>query len=246
MKVYPAIDLQNGQCVRLKQGHFDSAKIYEIDPLLQAKKFAVAGAKCLHVVDLDGARSGSMTQFDTIARLAEKTQLKIQAGGGIRDGHTVEKLLDAGVERVVVGSLAVKDRSLVRTWLKKFGPDAIVVAFDVRFADNIPEILTQGWQSDSKLVLWDILDEYKQSGLRHILCTDVERDGMLTGANVPLYQEIHKRNPELKVLASGGVTGMEDLHNLTEAAVEGVIIGKALYEGWIDLADAIEKVGDAC
>jgi len=154
--------------------------------------------------------------------------------------------LDAGVNRVVVGSLAVKDRALVRTWLKKFGPEAIVLAFDVKIVDEIPEILTQGWQSDSKLVLWDILDDYKQSSLKHILCTDVGRDGMLTGTNVPLYRQIRERHPDVKVLASGGVTGMKDLHALAEIDVEGVIIGKALYEGWIDLADTIEKVGDAC
>jgi phosphoribosylformimino-5-aminoimidazole carboxamide ribotide isomerase len=245
MEIFPAIDLKNGQCVRLTKGDFDTAKIYEADPLLQARKFADAGASWLHIVDLDGARDGEMKQINLITKIVKETPLKIQAGGGIRGATTIQKLLDAGVERVVIGSLAVKNKELVHEWIKQFGAQHITLAFDIEYADNEPEVLTQGWQSGSQQILWDVLDAYEGSGLQNILCTDVGRDGMLEGPNLMLYQEIEEYAPRLSVLASGGVTRLEDLVKLTTFNVAGVIIGKALYEGRIDLAEAIRQVGHA-
>ncbi|MDR3424242.1 MAG: 1-(5-phosphoribosyl)-5-[(5-phosphoribosylamino)methylideneamino]imidazole-4-carboxamide isomerase [Alphaproteobacteria bacterium] len=245
MEIFPAIDLKNGQCVRLTQGDFNTAKIYESDPLLQARKFAEAGATWLHMVDLDGARLGQMRQFDLIANLAKQTPLKIQVGGGIRDAETIEKLLESGVQRVVVGSLAVKDRQLVQTWLRQFGAEHVTLAFDIKYVDDQPEILTHGWQSGSQQLLWDILDAYEGSGLRNILCTDVSRDGMLAGVNNELYLSIQEHAPKLGVLASGGVSNIDDLLGLAKIGAAGVIVGKALYEGRVDLADAIQKVKHA-
>ncbi len=246
MDIFPAIDLKNGQCVRLTQGDFDTATIYESHPALQALKFAEAGAKWLHMVDLDGAKVGEMQQFDVIASVAQKTPLKIQVGGGIRDEKTIEKLLEAGVKRVVIGSLAVKDQPLVQGWLRQFGPKRIVLAFDVRLnAENEPEILTHGWQSGSGQSLWDILSAYADSGLKTILCTDVGRDGMLAGTNHTLYETIQKRWPALDILASGGVSGLADLMQLAKMKLAGAIVGKAIYEGRVDLAAAIKQVQHA-
>ena len=245
MEIYPAIDLKDGHCVRLTQGNFDTATIYEADPILQARKFADAGATWLHVVDLDGARAGKMRQFELIAEVARQTSLKVQVGGGIREVETIEKLLEAGVERVVIGSLAVKKRVLVQEWLRIFGSERIMIAFDVRLVDDEPELLTHGWRSGSKQLLWDVLDAYEVSGLKHILCTDVSRDGMLAGANHALYLAIQKHAPQLEVLASGGVSGLDDLLWLVKHKVAGAIVGKAIYEGRVDLADAIQQVKNA-
>ncbi len=242
MKLYPAIDLKNGTCVRLSQGDFDTAKVYEKDPLVQARKFMQAGATRLHVVDLDGARRGEMHQFSIIERLAKETPLKIQAGGGIRNAETIRKMLAAGVDRVVVGSLAVKNRKTVQEWLKEFGPKRIVLAFDIKFVDDQPEVLISGWQSESRQLLWDVLDAYEESGLTHILCTDVSKDGMLSGPNTDLYKAILEKVPTINILASGGVSSLEDLKALAQVPVDGAIIGKALYEGRIDLATALKEV----
>ena len=245
MEIFPAIDLKNGQCVRLTQGDFETAKIYESDPLLQAQRFADAGAVWLHMVDLDGARAGEMKQFDLIASVAKQTTLQIQVGGGIRNESMIAALLDVGVKRVVVGSLAVKNRPLVQSWLKTFGADHLALAFDIKFTDNEPEILTHGWQSGSQQLLWDVLDAYETCGLKHILCTDVGRDGMLTGSNHALYVALQARYPALEVLASGGVSGLEDLQGLAKLGLAGAIVGKAIYEGRVDLADAIKQVKNA-
>lgn len=246
MDIFPAIDLKDGQCVRLTQGDFGTAKIYATDPFLQAQKFAEAGATWVHIVDLDGARLAEMQQLDLITRLANQTKLKVQTGGGIRGTTTIQKLLDAGVERVVIGSLAVKNKVIVQEWLKQFGPEHIILAFDIKYVDDQPEVLTHGWQSGSQQLLWDVLDAYEGSGLRHILCTDVGRDGMLLGANTDLYKSIHEHAPKLDVLASGGVSGLDDLLQLAKGPVSGAIVGKAIYEGRIDLTEVLKKVQYAC
>lgn len=243
MQIFPAIDLRHGNCVRLTQGDFSQATIYDNDPVKMAQKFVAAGAQWLHMVDLDGAKAGLMQQFDLIASVAQAVPLKVQVGGGIRDEETIQKLLEAGIKRVVIGSLAVKDAPLVQSWLKKFGPDKIVLAFDVKInADNEPEILTHAWQSGSQQSLWSILESYKESGLRTVLCTDVGRDGMLSGPNIILYRAIQQHQPQLEILASGGVGELGDLMDLARLGVAGAITGKAIYEGKINLADAIRDI----
>jgi phosphoribosylformimino-5-aminoimidazole carboxamide ribotide isomerase len=243
MEIFPAIDLKNGQCVRLTQGDFATATIYQADPVLQAKIFFNAGANWLHMVDLDGARTGGMQQFDLIAKVAKQSMLNIQVGGGIRDTEAIIRLLDAGIKRVVVGSLAVKDPELVKGWLKQFGPEKIVLAFDVRLNQaHQPEILTHGWQSGSNKILWDVLNDYRDSQLETILCTDVGRDGMLGGSNHTLYMTLKDKRPELQILASGGVSGLADLMQLAKLGVAGAITGKAIYEGRLDLGAAIKQV----
>jgi phosphoribosylformimino-5-aminoimidazole carboxamide ribotide isomerase len=246
MDIFPAIDLKDGRCVRLTQGDFTTAKIYAADPLIQAKKFAAAGATWLHMVDMDGAKTGHMQQFDAIATITKHVPLHIQIGGGIRDEDTITRLLDIDVARVVIGSLAVKDPKRVHGWLKKFGAKTIVLAFDIRINDaHEPEILTLGWQTSSKQSLWDILRDYADSGLSTILCTDVSRDGMMAGANHALYASLKERWPALNVLASGGVSGLADLMKLSKLGLAGAIVGKAIYEGRLDLAAAIKQVKHA-
>lgn len=245
MILFPAIDLKGGQCVRLTQGDFDRTTIYEADPLKQAKTFADAGAEWMHMVDLDGARAGEMQQFDLIAAVAKQSPLKIQVGGGIRSDKIIERLLKTGVKRLVIGSLAVKNRALVKSWLQKFGAENLVLAFDIRFKDNEPEVLTHGWQSGSQQLLWDVLEFYDGSGLKNVLCTDVSRDGMLAGANNALYQAMQERWAGLNVLASGGVSGLDDLLELARLGVAGAVVGKAIYEGRINLAEALKRVAHA-
>jgi len=244
MIIYPAIDLRSGQCVRLTQGDFDQTTIYETNPIKQAKTFADAGAEWMHMVDLDGAKAGESQQVDLVIKVAEEVPLKIQMGGGIRSEKTIERLLGKGIQRVVIGSLAVKNRELVKNWMRHFGPDHITLAFDIRFTDGQPEILTQGWQAGSQTLLWDVLDFYDGSGMRHVLCTDVSRDGMLTGTNHELYQMMQERWAGLEVMASGGVDGVEDLLALAKLGLSGAIVGKAIYEGKIDLADALKQAAN--
>jgi len=246
MDIFPAIDLKDGRCVRLTQGDFDTATIYNAEPEQQARQFAEAGATWLHLVDLDGARAGELQQFDVISRIAQKVPIKLQVGGGIRSEATVEKLLKAGVNRVVIGSLAVKEPETVQGWLKRFGPEKIVLALDVLMKEGSdPEILTHGWQSGSQKSLWDVLQSYEASGLQTILCTDISRDGMLGGTNHALYKSMQERWPKLSVLASGGVSGLADLMKLAQLNVAGAIVGKAIYEGRVDLAAAIKQVKNA-
>ena len=220
MNIFPAIDLRNGQCVRLTQGDFAQTKIYEDDPVLQAQRFAGAGAEWLHIVDLDGARDGACRQSEVIERIARSVPLKLQVGGGIRDDAVVESFLNCGIERVVIGSLAVQDPERVRTWLERFGGARIVAAFDVRL-DFLGEarVLTEAWRQESARNLWDMLDAYAWDGLTTVLCTDVARDGMFAGPNLVLYQAIQTRWPELELLASGGVRNVDDLHALAELGV---------------------------
>ncbi|HEX4078488.1 MAG TPA: 1-(5-phosphoribosyl)-5-[(5-phosphoribosylamino)methylideneamino]imidazole-4-carboxamide isomerase [Rhizomicrobium sp.] len=243
MEIIPAIDLKNGRCVRLVQGDFAKAAVYGADPVTQARRFADAEAKWLHVVDLDGARDGSSRQFHLIADVARQVPSKLQAGGGVHDASTIERLLDCGVARVVIGTVAAENPPLAMAWLKDYGSARIVLAFDVRLdGEGEPQVLTRGWQRESKIPLWELLKAYENSCLRTILCTDVARDGMMGGPNYALYFRLKTRWPHLDVLASGGVRDMTDILELREQGAVGVIVGKALYEDRIDLAAAVRQV----
>ena len=232
MKIIPAIDLQDGKCVRLFQGDFEQSTEYSANPAEIGRRFSDLDVDDLHIVDLDGARTGTQQNHGIVAEIARETGLQVQLGGGLRGLDDVAGWLDSGVTRCVVGSVAVRDPGTVATWFDRFGPDAIVLALDVRLdKDGTPLLTTQGWTEDSGVSLWECLDGYGEAGLRHVLCTDVSRDGALSGPNFDLYVEILNRYPALQLQASGGVRDIDDLELLRELGVPAAITGRALLDG---------------
>ena len=231
MHLLPAIDIRDGRCVRLLKGDFDQETRYDVDPVALAQRYAALGAEWLHVVDLDGAASGSPQNLDLVAAIARTAGLKIQMGGGIRSIDDLARAL-AVAERVVIGSLAVTASKLVEGWLEEFGSDRLTLALDVRVdEDDVPFVATHGWTQGSELTLWAALEHYGPFGLRNVLCTDVDRDGALKGPNVALYRNCVARCPEVEFQASGGVRDVGDLSGLAETGVAFAISGKALLEG---------------
>ena len=238
MLIYPAIDLIGGQCVRLSQGRFENPTVYPTDPAEALARFAEAGASWTHIVDLDGARARSPRQHELIAKLARSATQQLQVAGGFRERDQLARMFDAGVGRVVLGSLAVSAPDTVAAWIDEFGPEHVTLAFDVHIADGVPEIATAGWLEASGRSLWNVAALYPRA--RHVLVTDISRDGMLTGPNVELIEEMVRRFPNLDVQASGGVAAAEDLVALRRAGAAGAIVGKALWEDRIDLAEAVD------
>jgi phosphoribosylformimino-5-aminoimidazole carboxamide ribotide isomerase len=231
MRLIPAIDLKDGRCVRLLKGRFDQATLYPTDALSLQSKYRELGADWLHVVDLDGARLGTAGNRDIIFKLLEAQALKIQVGGGLRNTAAVAAMLNAGVSRVVIGSIAIMDADLVKQWLDQFGADRIALAFDVNMdANATPFVATHGWQLASSITLWNALAPYAQCGLRHVLCTDIGRDGAFNGPNLELYREALRRHPRIEWQASGGVRDARDLESLAAIGTAAAISGKALLE----------------
>lgn len=233
MIIYPAMDLIGGRAVRLQQGRFEDVTTYPTAPAEALGHFADAGAKWAHVVDLDGAKAGSPVQYGLIAELALKAPLRLQVAGGYRQREQLARMFEAGVSRIVIGSLAVKQPECVRAWMDDFGADRIALSLDVRMAAGTPMVAVGGWTEDTGRSLWDVAADFPPA--RHLLVTDIGRDGMLSGPNVELYEEIARRLPDVSVQASGGVSSLEDLERLP---TDGAIIGKALWEGRISLEEA--------
>jgi len=243
MIIYPAIDLIAGEVVRLHKGDFARKTTYGTDPVAVAKSYAEAGASWLHLVDLDGAKDPAQRQTDLIGRIIAGSGLKVQTGGGIRSRADVEALVAAGASRVVIGSLAVREPDLVAGMIRDFGADTICLAADVVRSDDEFLIAVSGWQEASDMSLSAFLSGFKPAGLRHVLCTDIDRDGTMQGPNVDLYHSVKNDFPEIQLQASGGVKGIEDLDGLP---TDGVIIGRAIYEGAIDLRAALDLGGAQC
>ena len=237
MIIYPAIDLIGGAVVRLHKGDFDQLTQYGTDPVAVAKTYADAGATWLHLVDLDGAKNPQNRQIDLIANIISSTGLLVQTGGGIRSADDVAALLDAGAARVVIGSLAVRAPDVVKQLMHNHGPEKICLAADVIWQNDAFYIAVSGWQEASDLSLFDFLNIYEIAGLTHVVCTDIDRDGTLQGFNRSLYTNVKKEFSHLQLQASGGASCLEDLKNLD---ADGVIIGKALYEGRFSVAKALE------
>lgn len=234
MKIIPAIDLRDGRCVRLYQGQFDQQTCYDVDPVKLAGEYKAAGFDDLHVVDLDGARSGRQENHDIVRRIVDARLLSVQLGGGIRTRAELDAWLGAGIARVVVGSLAVTHPGTVHAWLKKYGSEKIVLALDVNVgADAVPRVATHGWTRPSPLTLWQCLDDYTSAGLRHVLCTDISRDGALSGPNFELYAQLLEEYPGILLQASGGVRDIDDLHTLRSIGATAAISGRALLDGRI-------------
>ena len=236
MLLIPAIDLRGGRCVRLLQGRFDAETVYSSDPTEILERYLALGARLIHVVDLDGARAGSQGNRAVIQRLAASAApALVQVGGGVRSRAVADELLALGVARIVVGSIAVTQPSEVEAWLRALGPERIVLAFDVRIdARDTPALATHGWERQTDASLWDAVERYSRYGLRHVLCTDVARDGALSGPNVALYTEAVRRCPGLEWQASGGVSTAADLQALAATGVTAAVCGRALLEGRLD------------
>lgn len=238
MIVYPAMDLLGGRCVRLAQGRFEAVTRYLTDPADALAGFAAAGAGWAHVVDLDGARDRSPRQHELIAQLARNAGLKLQVAGGFREREHLEMMFDAGVGRVVIGSLAVQQPQTMRAFIADYGGERITLALDVNMVDGVPMVATAGWAETSGLSLWQAAELYTEA--RHLLITDISRDGMMTGPNLELLTEAVERLPHLAIQASGGISSLDDVRRLPTA---GVIIGKALWERRFTLAEAIDLAG---
>lgn len=232
MKLIPAIDLRGDRCVRLLQGDFDRETEYSNDVLELAAGYTELGVDRLHVVDLDGARDGAAGNTAIITRLAADAAFRIQLGGGIRQGKTLADWIAGGVDRCVIGSIAATSPATLAEWLARFGPQRIVAALDVRIdSAGVPRLMTHGWQQATDTSLWSCLDQLAAAGLRHLLCTDVARDGAMSGPNVALYRELVSRYPSLELQASGGVRDLADLQALRDTGAAAAICGRALLEG---------------
>lgn len=236
----PAIDLREGCVVRLRQGDYAAETRYQADPIELAQQYADAGASHLHLVDLDAARSGSSTQRALIGRIVQSSGMQVQAGGGVRCGDDIAALLDAGIARVVIGSLAVREPDRVIEWAGEFGADRLLIALDARVDANGNFLLpVAGWTETTTLTLEQRLDQFTAAGIDEFLCTDIDRDGMLSGPNVALYTALMARYPTARFHASGGLSSLDDLRALASAGCHAVVMGRALLEGRFTVAQAL-------
>jgi len=231
IQIIPAIDIMNGKCVRLSQGDFLRQKIYDIDPLEMAKKYEDIGIKRLHIVDLDGARSGSLKNIDTLRRITVATSLIIDYGGGIRTSNDVAAVLDAGAAMINISSIAVKEPQVITEWIATYGAGRILIGADVKNE----RIAINGWLDETCVELLDFLQENSDKGISQFFCTDVAHDGMLAGPSLELFARITASFPAMHFIASGGVAALQDIQALQDIGCSGVIIGKAIYEGRITL-----------
>jgi phosphoribosylformimino-5-aminoimidazole carboxamide ribotide isomerase len=234
VNVIPAIDLRQGQCVRLFQGDFDRQTNYSDDPVSLAASYKNIGFSDLHIVDLNGARSGRQENQQIIRNIIDSCDMTVQIGGGIRTESQLESWLDAGVARVVIGSLAIIRSRLVIDWLSIYGPEKIVLALDFTVDDaGVPQLATHGWTRSGDMTLWQCIETYLPAGLRHVLCTDISRDGAMTGPNIELYTQLIEQYPHILLQASGGIRDIDDLKVLRRIGAPAAISGRALLDGKI-------------
>lgn len=233
MEILPAIDVISGRCVRLSRGDYASKKVYTQDPLAQAQLYEENGLKNLHLVDLEGAKAGEVVNWPSIEKIAANTNLFLEVGGGVRTVADIEKLLGLGVDRVLIGSIALKNTALLKEFLSRFGQDKIVVDVAVKKGD----VYCHGWQERTHKLVDEFLGELIGLGVGLILCTDIERDGTLQGPNILLYRQLMEGSPSLKIIASGGIASAQDLKKLFELGVYGAVVGKAIYENKISLEE---------
>jgi phosphoribosylformimino-5-aminoimidazole carboxamide ribotide isomerase len=237
---YPAIDVRDGRVVRLLQGDYARETRYADDPFAVAMRYADAGARWLHLVDLDAARAGGYTLAPLLRRIADDGRLQVQTGGGVRDEAAIADILDAGASRVVVGSLAVREPARVEAWLRRYGADRITIALDTRQDDaGVWQLPIHGWTERATLDLDDCLSFYRDAGARHLLCTDIARDGMMQGPNIELYRRVIARGDGFALQASGGVRDVADVAAARDAGCAGAVLGKALLEGRLTVEEAL-------
>lgn len=229
MRILPAIDISDGKCVRLTQGDYGKRTVYFEDPVSVALDFEDAGMRHLHVVDLDGAKERKIVNLQTLERIARQTSLKIDFGGGIQEREHLEAAFNAGAAQVTLGSVAVKHREKALEWLAEFGAERLILGADAR--DGY--LASGGWQETSKLSLAEFVQDYLAEGFKYVVCTDIGRDGMLAGPALELYRDLILQNPGILLVASGGVRDLADLDALAQAGLNGAIVGKAIYEGYL-------------
>lgn len=234
--IIPAIDIIGGKCVRLEQGDYRLKKVYEEDPLDAARRFEDSGIKRLHVVDLDGAKASHIINYNTLERITGKTGLIVDFGGGIKTDGDLKIVFDCGAAMAVIGSIAVTDRDLFQAWLFGYGPDKVILGADVKDG----KIAVSGWTDVTEIGLFDFLQYYKAMGVNQVLCTDIAKDGMMKGSSVELYKQMVTDFPSMRIIASGGISSIQEIHQLNDTGVAGAIIGKALYEGKIKLEELKE------
>ena len=235
MYIIPAIDIIDGKCVRLTQGDYAQKKVYNEDPLEVAKRFADAGITRLHLVDLDGAKAKHIVNYKVLERIATRTDLHIDFGGGLKQDEDLRIAFESGAAQITGGTVAVKNPDRFLAWLERYGAERIILGADVKNG----KIAVSGWQEESQEELLPFLERYLAAGVRYAICTDVSKDGLLQGAALELYADIRERFPDLQLIASGGVTAMEEVNRLREIGCFGAIIGKAIYEGHIRLEDLV-------
>ena len=233
IEIIPAIDIIDGKCVRLTQGDYNQKTVYNEDPVEVAKMFEDAGIKRLHTVDLDGARSSHVVNTRVIERIATHTNLTIDFGGGIKSDEDLRKAFDAGAQMVTIGSVAVKEPELFASWTETYGGDKIILGADVKNG----YISISGWLEEGEQKLMDFICHHTKNGIHNVLCTDISRDGMLLGPAIDLYKDIKAHYPTLHLIASGGVSCINDIERLNEAGIPAVVFGKAIYEGRINLKE---------
>ncbi|MFM8913875.1 MAG: 1-(5-phosphoribosyl)-5-[(5-phosphoribosylamino)methylideneamino]imidazole-4-carboxamide isomerase [Flammeovirgaceae bacterium] len=233
MRIIPAIDIIDGKCVRLTRGDYNQAKVYNDDPAKVAQQFQDANLEYLHLVDLDGAKEGKVVNWDVINDIQANTALNVDFGGGVKTDKEVQELLELGISQINVGSLAVKEPEKFTKWLKKFGAENFILSADVK-GENVA---INGWLEETEFRLFDLVEKFEADGLEFLACTDIESDGTLRGPNFCLYKKLKNRFPNLKIIASGGVSSMQDLIELQHIKVFGAIVGKAIYEGRVKLEE---------
>jgi phosphoribosylformimino-5-aminoimidazole carboxamide ribotide isomerase len=237
IEIIPAIDIIAGNCVRLEKGDFTTSKIYDSNPVLVAKRFADAGIKRLHLVDLDGALTGKVTNLKVLEEIAKFTDLIIDFGGGLREFKDVESVFNAGAKMVNLGSMAVRNPHIAQIILDHFGSDSVILGADVKNES----IAVSGWTEGASISLWAFLEDWASRGIKKVCCTDISKDGMLSGPAFELYTTIKDDYPHIDLIASGGISNIEDVDQLEEIGIPAVIIGKAIYEGKISLEELTRK-----
>ena len=238
IEIIPALDILDGKCVRLSQGDYNQKKVYNEDPLEVAKRFEDYGLHRLHLVDLDGAKANKIINYRVLERIASRTSLIIDFGGGLKSDYDLQIAFDSGAEMVTGGSIAVKNPAVFHQWIDKFGGKSIILGADCR--NN--RIAVSGWTENTEEDIFSFIGNWRKQGIFKVICTDISKDGMLEGPNVELYRKIREQNPEIHLIASGGISSMEDIDRLEEAYIPGVIIGKAIYEGRIGLKELSKRI----
>ena len=233
IEIIPAIDILDGKCVRLSQGDYDRQRIYNEDPLEVAKQFEDHGLHRLHLIDLDGAKANRVINYQVLERIASRTSLIIDFGGGLKSDYDLQIAFDSGAAMVTGGSIAVNNPETFKQWITKFGGKSIILGADCR--DN--RVAICGWTENTEEDIFSFIESWRKQGILKVICTDISKDGMLKGPNVELYKKIKEQDADIHLIASGGISCMEDIDRLEEAGIPGAIIGKAIYEGKIDLKE---------